>query len=59
MTRIHKRTVQKKLNNLDNHDGGHSPRPDILVCEFKWVLGGTAANKASGGNEIPTELFKI
>ena len=61
MTRIHKRTVQKKkLSNLDNHDGvvTHS-EPDILDCEFKWVLGGTAANKASRGNEIPTELFKI
>ena len=33
--------------------------PDIPDCEFKWVLGGTAANKASRGNEIPTELFKI
>ena len=61
MTRIHKRTVQKKkLSNLDNHDGvvTHS-EPDIPDCEFKWVLGGTAANKASRGNEIPTELFKI
>ena len=35
------------------------PEPDILKCEIKWVLGNTAANKASGGDGIPAELFKI
>ena len=35
------------------------PEPDILECEVKWVLGRTAANKASGGDGIPAELFKI
>ena len=35
------------------------PEPDIMECEVKWVLGRTAANKASGGDGIPVELFKI
>ena len=33
--------------------------PDILECEVKWVLGSTAANKASGCDGIPEEQFKI
>ena len=33
--------------------------PDILECEVKWALGSTAANKASGGDGIPVELFQI
>ena len=33
--------------------------PDILECEVKRALGSTAANKASGGDGIPAELFKI
>ena len=33
--------------------------PDILECEVKWALGSSAANKTSGGDEIPAELFKI
>ena len=35
------------------------PDPHILECEVKWALGSTAVNKASGGDGIPTELFKI
>ena len=35
------------------------PEPDILECEIKWPLGSTAVNKASGGNGISAELFKI
>ena len=31
-------------------------QPDILECEVKWALGSTA-NKASGCDEIPVELF--
>ena len=59
MARIH-RTVQKILNKLDNQDGVVThPEPDILECEVKWALGSTAANKANGGEGIPTELFKI
>ena len=32
---------------------------DILECEVKWVLGSVTMNKASGGDGIPAELFKI
>ena len=33
--------------------------PDTLECEVKWVLGTITMNKASGGDEIPVELFQI
>ena len=33
--------------------------PDILECEVKWALESITTNKASGGDEIPVELFKI
>ena len=33
--------------------------PDILECELKWALGSITMNKASGGDEIPVELFQI
>ena len=33
--------------------------PDILECEVKWALGSITTNKASGGDRIPAELFKI
>ena len=33
--------------------------PDILECEVKGALGSITANKASGGDEIPVELFQI
>ena len=32
---------------------------DILECEVKWALGSITANKASGGDRIPVELFQI
>ena len=32
---------------------------DILECEVKWALGVITMNKASGGDEIPAELFQI
>ena len=34
-------------------------QPDILECEVKWALGSLTTNKASGGDEIPAELFEI
>jgi hypothetical protein len=48
------------LNDPDNHNGvvSHS-EPDKLECEVKWVLRGTAAHKASGGDRMPAKLFKI
>ena len=33
--------------------------PDILECEVKWALGSITTNKASGGDGIRAELFKI
>ena len=33
--------------------------PDILEYEVKWALGIITTNEASGGNEIPDELFQI
>ena len=33
--------------------------PDMLEYEVKWALGTITMNKASGGDEIPAELFKI
>ena len=32
--------------------------PDILESEVKWALRSITANKASGGDEIPAELFQ-
>ena len=60
MARIHRRTVQKGLNDLNNHNGVVTHlEPDILECEVKWALGSIAMNKASGGDGIPVELFQI
>ena len=33
--------------------------PDILECEVKWALGNMTTTKASGGDGIPVDLFKI
>ena len=32
---------------------------DILECKVKWALGSITANKASGGDGIPVDLFQI
>ena len=59
MTRI-QRTLQKDLNELDNHNGVIThPEPGILECVVKWVLGITTANKAIGDDDIQAEVFKI
>ena len=51
---------KKDLNDLDNHDDVVThPEPDILECEVMWTLGSTAVNKASEGDGISAELFKI
>ena len=51
---------KKDLHNQDNHDGVITHlEPDILECEVKWALESIAMNKASGGGEIPVELFQI
>ena len=60
MARIHRRTIQKRFSNPDNHDGVITHlEPDILECEVKWALGSITTNKASGGDGIPIELFQI
>ena len=59
MARIHRRTVHKGLNDLDNHDNVVSYlESDILECEVKWTLGSITKKWASGGDEIPAELFQ-
>ena len=60
MARIHRKTVQKGLNDPDNHDGVVTHlESDNIEYEVKWVLGSITMNKASGGDGIPAELFKI
>ena len=51
---------KKDHNDPDNHDGviAHL-EPDILECEVKWALESITTNKASGGDGIPVELFRI
>ena len=51
---------KKELHNSDNHDGVITHlEPDILEREVKWALESITMNKASGGDEIPVELFQI
>ena len=50
---------RKDLHDPDNHDGVITHlESDILDCEVKWALGSITANKASGGDGIPVELFQ-
>ena len=51
---------KKDLHDPDNHDGVITHlEPDILECEVKRALGSITTNKASGGDGIPVELFKV
>ena len=51
---------EKGLNDPDNYDGQITHLvPDILECEVKWALESITMNKASGGDGMPAELFKI
>ena len=51
---------KKDLHDPDNYNGVIILlEPDILKCEVKWALGRITTNKASGGDGIPDELFKI
>ena len=51
---------KKDLHNPGNHNCVITHlEPDILECEVNQALGSIAANKASGGNGIPVELFQI
>ena len=60
MAKIHRKSTQEILNNLDIHNGVITHlEPDILECEVKWAVGSITMNKASGGDGIPAELFQI
>ena len=60
MARIHRELYLKELHDPDNHDGVITHlEPDNLECIVKWALGSITTNKASGGDEIPVELFQI
>ena len=49
---------KKELNDPDNYSGVITHlEPDILESQVKWALGSITMNKASGGDEIPVELF--
>ena len=51
---------KKSLNDLNNYDGVVTHlETDILECEVRWALGSITTNKASGGDGVPAELFKI
>ena len=51
---------KKDIHDPDNHDGMITHLdPDILEREVKEALGSITVNKASGGNGIPVEPFKI
>ena len=55
-----KELCKKVLHDPDNHDSVITHlEPDILECEVKWALGNITMKKASGGKEIPAELFLI
>ena len=50
----------KGPNDPDNHDGVVTHlEPDILECEVKWSFRRITMNKASGGDRIPVEQFKL
>ena len=60
MARIPRRTIQKDLNDLDNHSGVITHlESDILECKVQGALGRITRDKASGGDGIPVELFQI
>ena len=58
MATIHRRTVQKDLDDPDNnYDMITHLEPDILECEVEWALESITMNKASGGDGIPVETI--
>ena len=53
MARIYRRTIKKRLNDPDNHNGVVTHlEPDILEGEVKWALGSITMNKARRGDGI-------
>ena len=56
--KIHRKTVQKRSNDLDNQYGVVTHRePGISVNQV--ALGSITTNKVSGGDGIPAELVQI
>ena len=57
MARIYIRII---LKYPDNHESMVTHlETNTLECEVKWALGSITMNKASGGDRILAELFKI
>ena len=52
---LHARGEAERVLALESREGTR----DILECEVKWALESITTNKASGGDGIPVELFKI
>ena len=60
MAKIHGRTVQKDLLDLDKHDDVITHlEPDILQCKVKWALGSITMNNASEGDRVPVDPFQV
>ena len=48
------------MTQIDNHDDVITHlESDTPESEVKWALRSITMNKASGGDEIPAELFQI
>ena len=51
---------KKRFNYSDIHNFVITHlEPDILECKVKWALESITTNKASGGDDIPAELFQV
>ena len=51
---------KKDLHDPCSHNGVITHlEPDILASKVQWALGSITTNRASGGDEIPVELFQI
>ena len=51
---------KKELHDAYNRDGViYHLELGILEWEVRWALGTIIINKASGGDEIPAELFQV
>ena len=60
MARMHRRVIQNGLNDPNYHSGVVTHlEPDILEYDVSWASGSSITNKASGGDGISAELFKI
>ena len=60
MSRIHRRTYKKDLNDTENHEGVITHlEVDILEYKIKWAIGNFTMNKVRGDDGIPAELLQI